>query len=448
MRIFFFLFSIIILTGSLQAQKRLSLEEAIQIALQKNPNLNKSENNIGNFEWNVQTAYGNFLPTLNAGGTFGWSHVEEKGRTINVNGNVFDIPASTSETRNYNADVSSNITLFDGLANFAALSQSKNDLESAKLALERLKQDIVFQTISLYYNVINAEQLLKVKEVDVEYNKKNLETIEARNKLGGVTLADLYAQQVQSGNADLALIQAKNDLETAKSNLLYFLGLDVLEVYEFVDTLTDSDTKVIKKNLEENFKTLSQYVDQALENRYDYKSALLNLESAKDGITIARSGHFPNLSGFGSFSTGANNINDLFDSKTYSVGLSLNIPIFSGWSVSNRVQFAEVEAKNSEIDLEDLKRQIKKDIQKTYLDLQAAEKALSVGEKNVDAARENLRIEQEKYNLGSGKLLDLLIANSNYTNAQTNYIDAEFSYVKLSEQLKYYLGVLDYKKYE
>ena len=73
---------------------------------------------------------------------------------------------------------------------------------------------------------------------------------------------------------------------------------------------------------------------------------------------------------------------------------------------------------------------------------------MNVSENNVAAAGENLKIEEEKYNLGSGKLLDVLIANSQYTTALTDLINAQFAYIVLSEQLKYNLGVLDFTKYE
>ena len=66
----------------------------------------------------------------------------------------------------------------------------------------------------------------------------------------------------------------------------------------------------------------------------------------------------------------------------------------------------------------------------------------------MEFAEENLRIEQEKYSLGSGKLLDVLIANSNYTTALSDLITAQYSYIVLSDQLKYHLGILDFTKYE
>ncbi len=185
-----------------------------------------------------------------------------------------------------------------------------------------------------------------------------------------------------------------------------------------------------------------------MDNRFDYKSALLNLESANDNITIARSGHFPRLTNSIGFGSNANSFDKLFASKSYSVGLTLSIPIFSGFSVSNSVEIATVNAKNQQVVVSDLEREIKRNLQKTFLDLQAAEKSLSVSDKNVEAAQENFKIQQEKYSLGSSNLLDVLTATTNYTNARVAYINAQFAYIVLTEQLKYYTGILDYKKYE
>ncbi len=430
------------------AQKTLSLNEAITTALNKNTTLQKSENNLKNYSSGLKAAYGNFLPTLGAFGSWNWTRAEDAGGSVNFGGFVFDQPTITQQSRNYSVGANSDITLFDGLSNIATLSQSQNDLEAARLSLERMKQDIVFQTVSLYYDVINANQLLNVKEDDLKWNEKNLETITERNKLGAVTLADVYAQQVKTGNAELSLIQAKNDLETARTNLLYYLGLDVLGDYQFEDNTVSNEVETFNKETSVDYENLSALVTKALSMRSDYKSAELSLKSAENGVTIAQSGYFPRLSGSLSYQLRANQIENLSDSKTLSVSATLSIPIFSGFSVDNRVQIAEVNAENKNIELTELERDIKRNIQKTYLDLQAAEKSLSVNEKNVKAAEENRRIESEKYSLGSGTLLNVLIANSDYTTARTNYINAKFAYVVLSEQLKYYLGVLDFKQYE
>jgi len=439
-------FIFLLITGSAFPQKVLTLDEAINIALHKNTTLQRSTNNLKTFESGLMASYGNLLPSLSASGSWGWDKSEEAGRTLNIGGAIFNIPPSTTESRNYSAGINANWILFDGLSNIAGLSQSQNDLQSAELSLERLKQDIVFQTISYYYDVINSQQLLKVREDDVKQQQKNLETVTERNKLGAVTLADVYAQQVAFGNAELERIRVNNTLATSKSNLLYYLGLDVFEEYTFPENLSSDEMGVLESNIGKDYEEISDVVNKALNNRLDYQSAKLNLESAYDGVTIARGGHFPRLSGSAGFNTFANRFENLFDSKFYSVGLTLSIPIFSGFAIDNQVQFAQVTAMNREVELNDLEREIKRSIQTTFLDLQAAEKSLNVSENNVKAAEENLKIEQEKYSLGSSKLLDVLIATTNYTTARTNYINAQFAYIVLSKQLKYYLGILEHNK--
>ncbi len=448
-RILLSLIFIISLSVLTPAQKMLSLDDAIKIALQKNSTLKKTENNLLTYKSNVKAAIGAFFPSLGASASAGWSRNEAAGgETFVIQGTTITSDPQTTETRTYSVGAGANVDLFDGLSNIANLSQSKNDLESAELFFERIKQDIVFNTINLYYIVVNNQQLLKVKEEDVKWNKRNLETISERNKLGAVTLADVYSQQVKYGNAELEVVRTSNALESSKSDLLDYLGLDVLDQYQFSDSLSNEELSILEKNLSQEYENISQIVDEALNKRPDYKSAKLNLESANNGVTIAWSGYLPRLTGSANFSTYANVVDKLFKSKNYSAGLTLSIPIFSNFNTENQVEFAEVNVMNRKIEVNDLERQIKKNLQSTFLDLQAAEKALEVGKSNVEAATENRKIESEKYSLGSGTLLNVLIANSDYTNALTNYINAQFAYVKLNEQLKYYLGVLDYQKYE
>ncbi len=440
---------LISLSGFTPAQKTLTLNDAIKIALQRNSTLKKTENNLATYQSNVKAAYGAFLPSLGANGSANWSRNESAGgESFVYQGKTFTTDPTSSETRNYSIGAGANIDLFDGLSNIANLSQSKNDLESAELYFQRVKQDIVFNTINLYYAIVNNQQLLKVKDDNVIWNKRNLETVTEKNKLGAVTLADVYAQQVQYGNAELDVVNTKNALESAKADLLDYLGLDVLDNYQYSDSLSSQELSILNQKLSEEYGNVSQLVEEALNKRSDYQSVQLDYKSAENGVTKAWSGYLPKLTGSASFNTYANEVNKLFKSKNYSAGLTLSIPIFSNFNTENQVEFAKVNVLNKQIAVNDLERQIKKNLQSTYLNLQAAEKALEVDKRNIESAQESQKIESEKYSLGSGTLLNVLVANSNYTTALTNYINAQFAYVKLNEQLKYYLGVLDYQKFE
>jgi len=437
---------LVLLTYSSFPQKIMSLSEAVQIALNRNTSLQKSYNSIESYESSVKSAYGNLLPTVNAQGSWSWSRSEDEGGLLNIGSTVINTPKTSSESRNYSASISSNWVLFDGLSNFANLYKNKNSLESARLILERLKQDIIFQTMSYYYGLLNSKKLLKVKEDNLKWNQKNFEIIKEKNNLGAVTLADVYAQQVKLGNAELELIRAQNDYSNDKSNFLFYLGLDVLENYEFEDAKVESEA-----NKDESKKVsleLNELINKAINNRPDYKSVKLSLNNAYEGLTMARSGHIPSLSNYASFRVNGQRPSEMFDSKLYQVGLTLSIPIFSGWSVENRVEMAQVDIKNKEIELNDFQREIKKNILKNHLDLQASEKRLEVSEKNVTAAEENRKIEEEKYLLGSTTLLNVLIANSEYTNALSNYINSQYEFLRLKDQLEYLIGIIDEKRFE
>lgn len=434
MKLFFLTVLLISLNVVVLPQNQLSLDEAIKIALQNNSGLISQENELSRSESSLDAAYGNFLPDLGAYGSWDWSKTKSDLRT--------------TDTRSYSVGASSNIVLFDGLSNFANLSRSQNSVDAVKLLIEQKKQEVVFQTINLYYSVVESDQLLKVREEDVKQQQKNLETIEERNRLGSVTMADVYQQQVQLGNAEFELIRAKNTLETAKSNLLFYLGLDVLQNFTYSNTFTERELSVLETDINNDYNRLNELVTSALENRKDYLAQKLTLDSYYDNLTIAKSGHFPRLTGSLGYGTGADIPSNLFKTNTYSAGLTLSIPIFSGFQTQNAIQSAEVDAMNYELQLKDSERLVKQDLQKSFLDLEAAKKGLLVTGKNIKAAEENLKIEQEKYNLGAGKLLDVLIANTTFQNAKTNYINAQFYYIRLSDELKYNLGVLDYSQYE
>lgn len=437
----------IILFTSVFAQKQLTLDDAISIALQRNSSLIKGKNNLEYAKANVKSAYGDLLPDLSLSAGWNWNKlVDEGGEQVDFFGTTVKTPSSETDTRTYNLRAGGSITLFDGLSNYARISQAENNLESSEFTLDKLKQDIVYST-TLYYNaVISSEELVKVREDNVKFNAKLLETIKERNKLGSIPIADVYTQQVSVGNAQLLLIQAKNSYETAKNNLLNYLALDIFEEYQFDDPL---DEESIGSN--DPFGETVDFdslVNEALANRTDYKSQLLEVEKADAGRTIAFSGMLPRLSGSYGYNTSGTEPSALFKRDNYSAGLTLSLPIFSNWDTEENMQYAEVQYKNTLEDLAALERQIKIEVKESYLNLVAAKKQLEVTKSNVIAAKENRRVNNERYNLGSGTILDVLQSDKDYTQALTDQISAKFEYSQNRDKLLNALGKLDFRKFQ
>lgn len=429
------------------ALKKLTLQEAISIALQRNSALIKLRNSLASSESQVQNAYGLLAPSLGVQAGLSWQRVNDRGGVQrDFFGNNVIVPPSQVDNRSYNASVGGNVTLFNGLSNYANISQKKDNLEAAEYSLDKQKQNTVFQTTDLYYIVLNAEEMLKVRDENVQYYKKFLETVQERNRLGAVAIADVYTAQVQLGNAELLLIQAQNALEIAKSNLLNFLSLDILDEYSFVDPFGSEvvNTDIYMKDFED----LKAMVNAALDTRFDYKSQILTVSAAKSGITIAKSGIFPILTGnYGYFSNSVE-LNKLFYRRIMSVGLTLSVPLFSNFNTDNAIQLATVNWRNAQEDLTALQRQIKIEVKQTYLDLVAAKKSLDVALNNVTAAVQTRRINQERYNLGSATILDVLQAGRDYTDALRNKINAVYEFYRQHDKLNNALGRLDFSKYE
>jgi outer membrane protein len=189
-------------------------------------------------------------------------------------------------------------------------------------------------------------------------------------------------------------------------------------------------------------------VKVALDKRFDFKSQLLEVNSAIKGETIAFSDVLPTLSANYNYGTGAVSINKLFDRKSLSVGMSLNIPIFSRFATETSIQMSEINTMNAKEDLLALERQIKIEVKQGYNDLVAAKKSLEVALKNVTAAEENRKINQERYNLGSATILEVLQANRDFVDAQRNKINTVFDFYRQYDKLNNAIGRLDFSKFE
>lgn len=432
----------------LLAQKKITLDEAVSIALQRNTALIKTKNNLSSSKSQLKNAYGELLPSFGGQAEWGWTRVDDAGGTqVGFYGAVDTTNASITDSRSYSLGAGGNITLFDGLANIANISQKKDNLKSVEYSIEKKKQDVVYDATNFFYQVLNAGELQRVREDNVKYYQKFYETVQERNRLGSVAKADVYTAQVQLGNAELLLIQTQNSYQTSLSNMLNYLGLDVLEDYVLVDPYASQGSPDTESYLKE-FNDMRSMVNAALDNRFDFKSQQLTVSSAESGVTIARSGLMPSLSGNYSFSTSATEPSNLFNRKVWNVGLTLSVPIFSNWSTENQIELSQVNLKNAQEDLLALERLVKIEVKQGYLDLTAAKKSLDVASKNVTAAEETRKINQERYNLGSGTILDVLQADRDHTDALRNKINALYDFYTKRDKLNNALGKLEYKKFE
>lgn len=431
-------------------KKTITLEKAIDMALKQNLNVIQARNNLNIQESSYLTTIGGLLPNLNASGSFyrrqDWRPPTGTRQQFIPGFGFIDIPGTSgySASNSYSTSVSSSVTLFNGFANIANVNRALSNIKSSENNYERTKQSIIYQTHQLYLNVVRTYQLMKVNEENLKRSQRQLERIEESNRVGSVSLADVYRQRVATGNDELALINAQSNYEKAKADLALFLSIDQYLDYEFdvTEFPTDIDTsefnEIIKK-----YSDVNSLFKQALLNRPDYKASENNLYSAASSLTIARSGLYPSVSASASYNLSNEQLSKISDNRSLSFNLGISLPIFSGFQTKNAIEQATINRNFASDQLKQNERQILVDIQKAKLDIEAALKQLKVTQTSVASAEMDLKIAEEKYNLGAGTLLDLLIANANYINALSNKVNSVMSYLLSQKQMEYALGIIN-----
>lgn len=425
----------------------LTLDRAIDLALEKNLTVIQTRNSVDASQSSSQAAYGSLLPSLNVSGSFSrqqsWRF--NPGDVIWYNGIPITNTAGTSyqAINSFSTGISSSVMLFNGFSNTSNVMRASANVNAAQYNLDRTNQTTVYNTYGQFLNIYKAGELVKVNDDNLKRDQRQLERIVESNKVGAVALADVYRQQVQVGNDELALIQAQSTFENAKADFLAYLGVDVNAeyMYDFSGIPATIDTSEFPK-VNQQYENTARLIEQATASRPDYKAANESFNSADAGVSAARGAVYPSVSAFGSFGYNNTELRTLTDNKNLSLGLSVSLPIFSGFSTQNQIQQAEIGRKNANEALSQAQRQIVVDIRKALLDLEAAEKQLVVTIASIQSADMDRQIAQEKYNLASGTLLDLLIANAGYTNALSNKVNGVVNYMIMKKQMEYAIGII------
>jgi outer membrane protein len=430
-------------TQSPQTAKVLTLDQAVKIALERNLSVVVARNTLDGQQSAVTAAYGGLLPTLTASG--GWNRQDINRQYTTIQGGGILPISNRSISNSYSSSITSSIVLFNGFGNTSNVKRATANAIAAEQSLSRTRQSVVYQVQSLYLNLLRNEQLLRVSEDNLKRSRRQLEQIREANRVGSRSLADVYRQEVQVSNDELSLIQAQNNYDKAKADLVFALGLSVMDGYDFSDPSIKSEADTTEfKVLKEQYGDFGSLINQSLASRPDYLAAIENVNAASSAVTVARAGHFPSISGFANYNMSSPQFGNLRDNRTIIWGLSISFPIFNGWQTTNQVEQARVSLRNAEEQLSQAERQVQVDIQKSLLDLEAAMKQVDVTTKSVISATEDRRIAEEKYNLGAGTILDLLTANANYTLALSNKVNAAYNYVLVKKQLEYNLGKMQY----
>lgn len=431
-----------------QAQTTITLQEAIDIALENNYQLMQAENNKSLAETRVFSAKADFLPSIDAG----FDGSLRIGRQFSQE----DVEFIDTRSKSVGGSLRTNVTVFDGFANIANLRQARVENQSTTEENQRLKETVIFNTASRYLQVVLNEELLKIAQSTLEASRSQLEQIQAQVDVGALPTVDLFNQEATVASDELTVIQRENTLAVSEAQLIRIMQDDsITEIETNVPSVDELSIAPVNFNLEE-------MIDSALNNRSDFRAQQLAIESNQQAQIIARSNLLPTLSANANISSGWSNRffvrdmsserfgevetfgNQFFDQQiNRSVGFSVSIPIFSRWNNRTNLIASKIQLKNSQLELDNVRFQISEEVRQAYNDYTSIVKELESSQKSLIAAERAYETEQQRYEIGATTLIELNLANANYVQAQSERVQAVYNFIFQERLLDYYIGQLD-----
>lgn len=422
------------------SQKQWTLKECVDEALKKNISIQQTKLNLASAEKDVEISKGNFLPNLNAG----------TGGNLNF-GTGFDPVSQDRVNTSFfggSINLSSGITIFNGYRNTNIYKQAQLGVESSKLDLQQIENDVSLFVVNGYLNVLFAKENLNVAKVQYNISEKQIEAAESRFKSGVIPKGDLLNTQSTAASNLQNVIAQENALDLALLNLAQLLqvpveGFDVAPV----------DVGTPSANL---FYTNSDNVyEKSLDNLPEIERAKLAIDNAALGIEISKASFLPSISASAGVSTNYGyNLNlppgfsntDFFDQINdnlgYGLGFNINIPIFNRFQTKNRVAQAKISKAISETRLESEKLNLKQTIEQSFLDVRTALKTYEASKISLEAQKEAFKNAQEMYNFGAMTQFDFDQVRNRLVNAEGALIRSKYDYVFKTKVLQFYAGEL------
>ncbi|HET6511181.1 MAG TPA: TolC family protein [Candidatus Kapabacteria bacterium] len=420
----------------------LTLEQAIRQAMEKNYTVRALGYDVRRSELEVDRANAGLLPSVNAnaGYDLGYSLNSEARRT-----SIFGVdPAANNR---YSYGIGSSLNLFNGGSDAARIRGSEFALEASRRGLQWTRQQIAFAVTGAYVDALRTRELVGAAEKTLAESRAQLERVKGLNTAGSVPVAQVYQQEAVVGQNELSLIQAQNNYENAKADLLVILDIDPNDHGAYGVNLTgiDTTTSSARQNAVRAAIT-DAAIDRVLESRADIVAARARVDAAEEQIAMTRGALLPSLDLNVGVNGGGAHENPFLaqSSNGLNAGLSLQVPIFDRMQNRIAIEQQQLDIEADLVRIREQEQSVRSDVAKAANNLRSSEQALQASERALRSAEESLRLAQERLRVGAGIQLDVIIAQSQVETARTNRVNAIYNYVLAAEQIEFTLGQWNY----
>ena len=417
--------------GTANAADSWTLQRCIDYAIENNIQIRQSDIAAQNRDIDYNTARSNRLPGVSASASQGWSF----GRSITA-----DNTYANTNTASTSFSIGTDVTLFAGGRISGNIELAQLSLEAAKSDLERIKDDVRVQVAQAFIQIVYNQSILDVALGQVTIDSMQVERLTALAAIGKASSAEVASQKATLAQSNLSVIQAENNLSMSILTLTQLLELPSPEGFEIIQPSADEIEFAIPDSPE------SIYA-QALDIKPTIKAEEIRLEHAEKNIDVAKGGYYPTLSlsaGAGtSYYTSSKLPSDGFNTQLKNnfgphVGLNLSIPIFSRNGNRNNVRSAQLGRMNQEMQLDNAKKQLYKEIQQAYYNAVASKSRYESSQEVEVSAQESFELVQAKYEGGKASITEFNESKNRLVTAQADVIKYRYEYLFNTALLEFY----------
>ena len=408
-------------------QRTVTLAEALQLAAKAAPRVVQAAGNAGAAGWGVRAAWGEFLPRLTGSSTYGTSFSAGPSRTDPITGQVL---SSNVSSRSLSLGASAQVELFTGFRRGADLRAAHAGVRYADASLAFETSQSALATTSQFLLALQETDLVRVRQDQIRRAEEKLAIANAKLATRAATIADSLQAVVDLARARTQLLGEERNLTEAEAGLARLVGLDGR-----VTAVSDSSL----------FRTVAVADTTALfAEAMDRSPAVVQAESqtqsARATLAVARAAYFPGLVLSGNTSFNGSNSNDyqLFNNRSLTLGLQWQL--FNGFGRERDVSRQQATLDAAVASVADARRQIGSTLTTQLAALRSAEQRMALVAQSLDAARASVRVQTERYRLGSITIVELNAAQDALSAAETDAVSARFDYLRARAQIEAILG--------
>ena len=408
----------------------LTLDKALEIALDENPTIKVAAEEIALKKVASKEAWQSLLPEASLNGS-----LDHTIKAAEMKLNDMSFKMGQDGTNTANAGLSINLPLF-APAVYRAMSMTKTDIELAVEKSRASELDLINQVTKAYYQLMLAQDSYEVLQGSYKLAEDNFNVVNAKYQQGAVSEFDKISAEVQMRSIKPNVISAANAVTLAKLQLKVLMGITADVDIKTDDNLTNYESMLFANQLKEE--------DMSLENNTTMKQFELNMKLLEKNVKSLKTNFMPTLSMSFSYqyqSLYNPNIN-FFDytwSNSSSLMFNLSIPLYRA-SNFTKVKSARIQMRQLDWNRIDTERKLNMQVVSSRNNMTASSEQVVSNKENVMQAEKAVQIAGKRYEVGKGTVLELNSSQVSLTQAQLTYNQSIYDYLVAKADLDQVLG--------